>query len=207
MLGHAIDAAEVATVGDGDAQIVDVPAEWIDHGSCGFHHLTHFHPPGLGAFLGPWCNPARTNPSLGPRMPGSKRPPQPSDLHWSRTRFASVLRPRAPPVGECWPGSRSDKISITAEARLESAGPQGAGSRLADRRRGGAACRQPALLVLARSRRSAGAVRQSRQILRQCHGTSDSFAVRRRVGLHARDALNRSNNNATTERQKSWQMS
>jgi len=31
VLRHAIDAAEVAAVRHGDAQIGDVPAEWIDH--------------------------------------------------------------------------------------------------------------------------------------------------------------------------------
>lgn len=30
MLGHAIDAAEIATVGDRHAQIFDLPAEGID---------------------------------------------------------------------------------------------------------------------------------------------------------------------------------
>src|SRR6185437_11287711 len=32
VLGHAVDAAEVAAVGDRDAQIADMPAERIDHG-------------------------------------------------------------------------------------------------------------------------------------------------------------------------------
>jgi hypothetical protein len=34
-LGHAIDAAEVAAVGDRDPQIGDVPAEGVDHGLSG----------------------------------------------------------------------------------------------------------------------------------------------------------------------------
>ena len=32
-LGHAIDAAEVAAVGDRDPQIGDAPAERVDHGA------------------------------------------------------------------------------------------------------------------------------------------------------------------------------
>ena len=108
LLGHAVRAAEVAAVGDRDAQVVERAAEGVE----GDRHRRHRTPDA------PWCSPTPTALRTGPTVRPARTAGTSSGLHHTRPRWHDAATADRPPRA-----SRQQRSSVHGHDRCQTRVP------------------------------------------------------------------------------------